>query len=347
MRLSSENILCKIFCNFVWVLTSGVCFSVPSYAQDQHPNPPASQTTTRPVAALSTTAINAKNENIEATELKPKSTAELINKLRRRIEEQKFEWDLSFFSFEGWQIGGQTVNGLPLIYWSCGNRDSANRSLVLSNVHGDEVTPVYFGFRLVEWLKARPSLCENKFVVVAPIVNPDGFLRYSRGTRTNYNKVDLNRNFHTEDWDRDALRLWASQFQKRQRNFPGPKAASEPETIFQQWLIDEFKPKKIMSIHAPLNILDYDGPDNKSSKEFSRQYIEACEALKSEMEKRTQLLRFQYYGYFPGSLGNYAGKERGIPTITTELPTSSFKLAPSYFGLLEKSTQIFFDYQIN
>src|SRR5690606_41921411 len=67
-------------------------------------------------------------------------------------------------------------------------------------VHGDEVTPVYFGFRVVEWLKARPEICEKAFVVVAPIINPDGFLRYTSGTRTNYNKVDLNRNFDTPEW---------------------------------------------------------------------------------------------------------------------------------------------------
>ncbi len=273
--------------------------------------------------------------------------SDLMGKLKARILQKNFDWDLSLFHEEGWLTHGKTVNGLPLIYWTCGSKEASNRSLVLSAVHGDEVTPTYFGFRLIEWLKARPESCKNRFIVVAPMVNPDGFLRYTSGTRTNYNKVDLNRNFDTPDWDKSALHLWKTKYGSRRRRYPGPKAGSEPETLFQQWLITEFKPVKILSVHAPLNILDYDGPRNGVTQAFSDKYIASCESLKSEMKKSTSLLKFHGYGLFPGSLGNYAGKQRGIPTVTAELPSTTASKAGHYFGLLEKATQVFFEYEID
>lgn len=294
----------------------------------------------------SVTSIHSQNKDLTSTPALNKIN-DLMSQVQNRIVKKEFNWDLSFFHSEDWLVNGQSVNGLPLIYWTCGQKNSKNRSLILSAVHGDEITPVYFGFRLIEWIKARPNFCHDKFIVVAPIVNPDGFLRYTNGTRTNYNKVDLNRNFDTPDWPKEAKRLWETLHQKRRRLYPGDRAASEPETLFQQWLIEEFNPNKILSVHAPLNILDYDGPNNGSAKDFSQKYIAACDNLKREMEKRTSLLKFYGYGHFPGSLGNYAGVQRGIPTITAELPSILASKAPLYFGLLEKSTRVFFEYQLS
>ena len=37
------------------------------------------------------------------------------------------------------------------------------------------------------------------------------------------------------------------------------------------------------------------------------------------------------FGYYPGSLGNYAGHERNIFTLTLELPTSDPKQGSEYF----------------
>lgn len=277
---------------------------------------------------------------------------ELMEKLKNRIRKNKYQWDLSLFTDQGWKVRGSTVNGLPLIYWACGNENAANRSLVLSAVHGDEITPVHFGFRLVEWLKARRSeLCHDKnYIVVAPIVNPDGFLRYRRGTRTNYHKVDLNRNFDTPDWHRLAHKKWKERTvngQPQRRYYPGEKPATEPEIHFQKWLIEEFHPSKIMSVHAPLRFLDLDGPSTEKMKIFARSYIEAVEAMKIRLQSSTKLLKFHLYGTFPGSLGNYAGKQLGIPTITTELPTSNPHFAGKYFGDLEESTKVFLSFDFS
>tara|TARA_B100001248_G_C27384910_1_gene459077 strand:- start:75 stop:1058 length:984 start_codon:yes stop_codon:yes gene_type:complete len=285
-------------------------------------------------------------ENIdEAFKSEKKHSVEhLMKKVRERI--RPFKWDATFFHDKGWLIGGYSVNGMPLLYWTCGDPKSENRSLVLSAVHGDEVTPVYYGFRLVEWVKARPKVCEDKFIVVAPLVNPDGFLRYSNGTRTNYNKVDLNRNFSTPEWAENAHQLWRERYSQRRRYYPGKQADSQPETFFQKWLIQEFKVHKILSVHAPLNILDYDGPRSVAGDELLKAYSESCYDLKKQVVKATPSLKFYAYGTFPGSLGNYAGKYLGIPTLTTELPSTNASNAPKYFADMEKGNQVFFDFLI-
>jgi protein MpaA len=252
---------------------------------------------------------------------------------------------LSYFSEKQWESKGTSVQGYPLIYFVCGDSKATNRSLILSSVHGDEVTPGFFGFRLVEWLKARPEICKDRFIVVAPMVNPDGFMRYSKGTRTNFNKVDLNRNFDTPDWKEKAQKIWKEKFKAR-RYFPGDQASSEPEIMFQKWLIDEFTPTKILSIHAPLNFLDYDGPQSEETAVFAKKYVEACEELKSAVKKATPALDFYAYGVFPGSLGNYAGKQRGIPTFTVELPTVKHEMAGKYFSDLEEGTSLFLQYEL-
>lgn len=281
---------------------------------------------------------------------KTMSVEDLIGELKDRINSKKWNWDMSVFATIGWKERGSTVNGRPLIYWTCGKPDNPNTSLILSAVHGDEITPIYFGFRVVEWIKARPELCEKAFIVVAPIVNPDGFLRYTSGTRTNYNKVDLNRNFDTPEWGDNALKIWKTKYGSQRRYFPGDKAASEPEIGFQKWLIDEFKPAKILSVHSPLNHLDFDGPLNGANseiaKKFTETYVKSCDLLKKQLEKSSTGLNFYAYGTFPGSLGNYAGKHKGIPTITVELPTIDYKLAPVYFGQMEKGLNVFLSYEL-
>ena len=278
------------------------------------------------------------SSNSYSGENKSISISDMMTEIKKRSE--KFNWDTTIFTPDDWKQQGNSVYGRPLIYWTCGDPKSTNSSLVLSAVHGDEITPVYFGFRFVEWMKSHPQFCKDSFVVVAPIVNPDGFLRYTTGTRTNYNKVDLNRNFNTPDWSGEALKQWNTKFGKQQRYFPGHTAESEPETIFQKWLISEFKPNKILSVHAPLNVLDYDGPLGDSSQKFSEDYVKSCEELRKSMAASSTIRVFAF-GTFPGSLGNYAGKVLGIPTFTVELPTANHTLAGSYFANMENGLKAF------
>lgn len=174
-----------------------------------------------------------------------------------------------------------------------------NRILVMGGIHGDEYSSVSIMFRWMELLMSQQNTDFHwRFL---PLTNPDGLLA-RRAMRQNANGVDLNRNFPSEDWNATAIEAWKRTTGSNPRRYPGPHAASEPET---QWIlrqIDEFDPLVIVSVHAPHDLLDFDG------------HVEA--PLKIGMLQLSQL------GVYPGSLGNYGGLNRGIPVITIELPSA-------------------------
>ncbi|MDZ4676039.1 MAG: M14 family zinc carboxypeptidase [Oligoflexia bacterium] len=272
-----------------------------------------------------------------------------INEVKKLMDElkasnKKTKWNESIYNPEGWRIGGKSVQGRPLIYFICGENNK-NTTLMLSSVHGDEITPIYYGFRLVSWIKGEPDLCRDHRVIIAPLVNPDGYIS-EKPKRTNANGIDLNRNFPTKDFDSQAVKLWKTEQKSEARRNPGTTGGSEPETKFQQWLIDEFKPSKILTVHSPLNFYDYDGPEHDGMKAFTKEYIKSCDELRGVVKKESENYNFSRYGYYPGSLGNYAGKERGIPTLTLELPTTDASKAKSYFERLKKGTHALVIYKV-
>jgi murein peptide amidase A len=268
--------------------------------------------------------------------------AALMAELRKANKSRR--WNETLYDQKDWKVRGHTAQGRPLIYFSCGE-NTKNTTLLLSSVHGDEITPIYFGLRLVMWIKGEPDLCRDHRIIVAPLVNPDGYLA-KRPTRVNGRGVDLNRNFPTKDFDQLALAYWKKDRRSDPRHFPGDKGGSEPETQFQQWLIDEFRPAKILTVHSPLNFFDYDGPDSETAHQFAAEYLRSCEELRREVKSSNPKYNFLRYGFYPGSLGNYAGRERGIPTLTLELPTVDAAQAKVYFELFKKGTRRLIVYQL-
>jgi murein peptide amidase A len=131
---------------------------------------------------------------------------------------------------------------------------------------------------------------------VLPIVSPDGL---KARTRYNANKVDLNRNFPSKDWDEQALKYWEKSTKKDPRRYPGPTAASESETKCLVQHIEDFKPDFIISVHTPLGVLDFDGPKvgNPGFKP----------------------LPWVGLGNFAGSLGRYMWVDNKVPVLTIEL----------------------------
>jgi len=235
-------------------------------------------------------------------------------------EFQKFTSDLKRrFNSCGWtdlDIGGidwechrKSRGDRPLVFASFGE-NSRQVVLFLAGVHGDENPPVYILFRLAQFLQSNPQMYRDKTIVLAPLVNPDGFFSKPQ-RRTNGAGVDVNRNFPTRDWRKSG----------KNRYYSGPHAASENETKFQIALINRFKPTHIVSIHSPLNCYDYDGPSSD------------LDSIVVWMKKvsRKNGLPFRRYQVFPGSLGNYAGMERKIHTLTLELPSSSPQKGAEYF----------------
>ena len=208
-----------------------------------------------------------------------------------------------------WEYHRTSHLGRPLFFTTFG-KNPENTTIFLGGVHGNESSAVYVTLRLAQYLKQNPGVYENSFIVVAPLVNPDGFLARPQ-KRTNARGVDINRNFPTRDWQKN----------RRDQYYPGPAANSENETKFQIALFQRFRPKKIVSIHAPFGRYDYDGPSSDLDD-----FVEWLK--KSSRENNFPLRR---YRVFPGSLGNYAGVERKIPTLTLELSSSIPKNGRIYF----------------
>ncbi|RYZ00614.1 MAG: murein peptide amidase A [Comamonadaceae bacterium] len=198
--------------------------------------------------------------------------------------------------------GARSVRGTPLYVRDIPSDRPGMRVLIVGAVHGDELSAT--GVAL-HWIRLAtqehmdlPQPVSWRFV---PALNPDGLLAQPP-TRTNANGVDLNRNFPTPNWERDAAVYWAKLTRKDPRRWPGPKPLSEPESRFLHDQMAQYKPNLIVAIHAPYGVLDFDGPTVPPSR-LGRLYLDQV-------------------GIFPGSLGNYGGVHKGVPVVTIELPNA-------------------------
>ena len=261
---------------------------------------------------------------------------------------KKYNWESSHCADFNWSHVRNSVLGDPLPWTIFGDVKDEGKpsfkdkdvSLIMCGVHGDEITPIKFCFDVMNYLKTAYSDSEivsndfkNKVVIVAPIVNPDSYFK-ARPTRVNARGIDVNRNFGTKDWLMDARRLWISKFKKDKRRNPGFSPNSEPEVIFQINLIKRYGPDKIISVHSPLTMLDYDGPNT-----IIGGFVDGNKAqeLLIQMSKDASDYKIENYPFFPGSLGNWAGKERDIPTYTLELPTSDPAKSTQYWKLFQSA----------
>uniref|UniRef100_UPI003217C246 DUF2817 domain-containing protein n=1 Tax=uncultured Draconibacterium sp. TaxID=1573823 RepID=UPI003217C246 len=174
-----------------------------------------------------------------------------------------------------------------LIAQESSNSDS--KTILITGVfHGEEPQDTYIIERYLN---------ENKFdklknnIYFIPCLNPWGM---ERGIRTNKNGVDLNRNYPTRNW----------QLTPKDENYSGSSPASEAETNFMTKLLEILNPDVILTLHAPLKCVNFDGP----AHEIAKQIAHFCNyPVIEDLNYPT-----------PGSFGTYCGIERNIPTITLE-----------------------------
>ncbi|MFC1782467.1 DUF2817 domain-containing protein [Planctomycetota bacterium] len=185
-------------------------------------------------------------------------------------------------------IAGYSVENRPVECRVLGRGD--NVVFILAAIHGNEVAGTALCRRLADYLLENPQALQGRKVVLMPETNPDGV---ALNQRYNTRGVDLNRNFA------------ASNRENTQRY--GMEGASEPETRVIAQVIEQYKPDRIITLHEPLNCVDYDGP-----------YLELAEYLAQYCE-----LPIKKLGTSPGSLGGYAGLDLEIPLITVEFPKDS------------------------
>lgn len=165
--------------------------------------------------------------------------------------------------------------------------------LIVGVVHGDEPQGKFLIENYITSLRGakRRGNPKNSLLFI-PCLNPDGL---ALDARQNANRVDLNRNFPTKNWE----------ITDNSEYFGGENSSSEIETRFVLQIIEEFSPDLILTLHAPYKVVNYDGP----AKEIAEKISEIIGYPVSED-----------IGYpTPGSFGTYAGIERNIPIITLEL----------------------------
>ena len=189
---------------------------------------------------------------------------------------------------------GHSVEGRPITLHLFG--DAPNPTLILAAIHGNEPTSATVAQNLLDHLRAHPdALAPNTSVAILPVANPDGL---ALKTRTNKNRIDINRNFPAKNW---------AQRRTRTSYYGGQSHSSEPETLALLAAFDQLHPTRVISIHSmdtPCN--NYDGPAKELAEQLARHNNYP---VKDNIGYPT-----------PGSLGAYAGIDHQIPTITLELP---------------------------
>lgn len=185
---------------------------------------------------------------------------------------------------------GRSVRGRAINAAVLGN--GPKRVMVLSGIHGDELAGALLAKALIATLELEP-LSDNLTVIIVSEVNPDGV---ATRKRVNARGVDINRNFPAKSWRpeyKDKLR------------YPGSKPGTEPETQAIIKLLELYPPDLIITFHAALGCVNWDGPGEEIAGLMARTNgYPLCASLGYET---------------PGSLGQYTGIDRRIPSITIEL----------------------------
>ena len=188
---------------------------------------------------------------------------------------------------------GQTRLGRPIAAWHFAPPSYVKPrppALLFGAIHGDEPLGVYCLNRLAEELVERPP---GRDTWLIPALNVDGL---AAGTKNNAEDVDLNRNFNATNWTAEA----------KPGYFPGRTPESEPETTALVQLIARVDAKRIVAIHSPFRLVNWDG---------------AGEMLALEMAAHNGYDVSDSIGYpTPGSLGSKYGVDRNLEVVTLEIP---------------------------
>lgn len=183
-----------------------------------------------------------------------------------------------------WETIGWSREGRPVRAASIGR--GGPRVALIAGIHGDEQE----GLRHLDEIFALARDVPHRARLIAD-ANPDGT---AARTRTTAAGVDPNRN-----WPAD-------NFQAGRRH--GERPLSEPAVAAVHRDLVAFEPALVIVLHAARGgpFVNFDGPARDLAAAF-------CDAAGSPWRVQPSM------GYStPGSLGNWAGVDRGIPTLTIE-----------------------------
>ena len=204
---------------------------------------------------------------------------------------------------------GTSAQGRALNAYYFGS--GATTVLYTGAIHGNEVSTKLLMDRWIDELEAKArSIPAGIRVVVVPMINPDG---YARGTRTNANNVDLNRNFATSDWQKDITTV-------NNQPFPGgggTSAMSEPETKAIAALAQALRPKLILSYHSIGSMVAANQAGNSAS-------LATAYASRSGYSNITGQSDSAFEYSISGTADDWYAQALGIPSLLIELGSHSY-----------------------
>ncbi|MEM7405294.1 MAG: M14 family zinc carboxypeptidase [Pseudomonadota bacterium] len=190
---------------------------------------------------------------------------------------------------------GSSAEGAAIVArrWNAG---AGPAILVIGAIHGDERESGHLPDVLNRRWQHQPERLGARHVILIMRLNPDG---WHRKTRKSARRVDLNRNFPAG---------WRAS-ERQSATHGGPAPLSEPEARIVHRLLTSEPIAAIVALHSCRRcggVNNYDGPARKLAARMSE-----LNGYKSTGEWPQPT---------PGSLGTFAGRDRGIPTVTLEMP---------------------------
>lgn len=173
--------------------------------------------------------------------------------------------------------------------------------VILASIHGNESIGTPLLNQLSIHLFQNSAWTTDRTIYCISMVNPDGFVGNTRGNREN---IDINRNFPTENFGRGWF------------HGDAPLDSIESEILMRFFL--EVQPERVLTIHQPLNGIDYDGPSKELAEELSS----------------VSGIRIHKLGSRSGSLGTFLGVEMNIPVITLEISEKRAALSSEQLWVL-------------
>jgi len=188
-----------------------------------------------------------------------------------------------------WRQVGTSVQGRPLRALTLGH--GPRKVLFIGGIHGDEDEGTYTTAQLPAAFLAD-GLADTVTLTILEDANPDG---RAAGSRGNADGVDVNRNFPAKNFDTGTAAY-------------GGSPLSQPESRAVKALIDEVNPALVLVSHSWSGdeFINFDGPAREIAERFS-----AATGLKVKNSSS--------FAPTPGSLGSWAGRDRGIALLTIEI----------------------------
>lgn len=200
---------------------------------------------------------------------------------------------------------GRSVQGRAITahYFGSGNKTI----LFTGGIHGSEPSGTSTMQSMVDDLAINAhKIPTNTQVVVIPNLNPDGS---AMGTRLNARRVNLDRNFPTQDWSRNI-----DTANGILKNGGGKKAGSEPETQAIMQLVQRLNVYAQISFHAQGSLVGANGTGFAYS--IGNTYASTV-GYRTMFGHAEETMGYAITGEYEAWLS-----ERGVPAILIELPSS-------------------------